>query len=295
MFNDLSARAGAHRTESLRDRAWRIIFLAETPGGRAFDLALLWLIGASVLVVMLESVREYKTRWGDTLLMLEWAFTVLFTIEYVVRLVVVRHRLEYATSFFGVVDALSILPTYLTLLLPGAQYLLVVRVLRLLRVFRILKMVRHISQANLLLRAMKASSTKITVFLLFVLTVTLILGTLMYLVEGVVAGNPGFNNVPQSVYWCIVTISTVGYGDITPVTALGKIIATLVMLIGYGTIAVPTGIVTAELNLSLAQSGKQNKTCSACGAGRLAEDANFCHCCGSVLAPTNRPTQNTDG
>jgi voltage-gated potassium channel len=284
MFTDLRELAESHRSESLRDRLWRIIFLAETPAGRGFDVALLWLIGASVLVVMLESVADYKARWGQLFLTLEWTFTILFTIEYAVRLIVVRRRVEYATSFFGVVDALSIIPTYLTLILPGAQFLVVVRVLRLMRVFRILKMIRHVSQANLLMRAMKASSTKITVFLLFILTVTLILGTLMYIVEGVIAGNSGFSSVPQSVYWCIVTISTVGYGDITPVTALGKAIATFVILIGYGTIAVPTGIVTAELSLTRAQSGQNTIACPSCGTDHHSDGARFCHRCGLEIS-----------
>ncbi len=186
-------------------------------------------------------------------------------------------------SFFGVVDLLSLIPTYLTLIIAGPQYLLVVRVLRLLRVFRILKMARHIGEANLLINAFRASFTKITVILFLVLAVTLILGTMMYIVEGVMANNPGFSSIPQSVYWGIVTISTVGYGDVTPITVAGKVISTIIILIGYGTIAVPTGIVTAELNMNMAKIRPDKRICRECGHQGHDTKARYCKMCGTEL------------
>ena len=280
MFEDLSSHAPEHQSNTFRDRLWRIIFMADTKAGRAFDIVLLWLIGISVGVVMLESVPELQAKHGRLFYLLEWGFTILFTIEYIVRILVVRRKSRYIFSFFGIVDILSIIPTYLTLLLAGSQYLLVIRILRLLRVFRILKMARHIGEANLIMNAFRASVAKITVFLFFVIAITVILGTAMYIVEGVFAKNPGFSSVPQSVYWGIVTISTVGYGDVTPVTVGGKMIAMIIMLIGYGIIAVPTGIVTAELNLSLSEGKLDNRKCPECGHAGHDPKASFCKMCG---------------
>lgn len=280
MFEDQSSHAPEHQSNSLRDRLYRIIFLADTKAGRTFDIVLLWLIGISVGVVMLESVPELQAEYGRLFFIVEWGFTILFTIEYIVRVIVVRRKRRYIFSFFGIVDILSIIPTYLTIFLAGSQYLLVIRILRLLRVFRILKMARHIGEANLIMNAFRASLAKITVFLFFVIAITVILGTAMYIVEGVIAGNPGFSSVPQSVYWGIVTISTVGYGDITPVTVIGKLIATLIMLIGYGIIAVPTGIVTAELNLSLSEVRLDRRKCPECGHDGHDPKASFCKMCG---------------
>ena len=280
MFEDLSSHAPEHQGDTFRDRLWRIIFLADTKAGRAFDIVLLWLIGISVGVVMLESVPELQAKHGRLFYILEWAFTILFTIEYIVRVIVVRRKGRYIFSFFGIVDILSIIPTYLTLFLAGSQYLLVIRILRLLRVFRVLKMARHIGEANLIMNAFRASLAKITVFLFFVIAITVILGTAMYIVEGVIAKNPGFSSVPQSVYWGIVTISTVGYGDITPVTVAGKLIAMVIMLIGYGIIAVPTGIVTAELNLSLSEGKLDDRKCPECGHAGHDPKASFCKMCG---------------
>jgi voltage-gated potassium channel len=280
MFDDHSRHAQNHLGDSFRDRLWRVIFLSDTRSGRTFDIVLLWLIAISVLVVMMESVPELAARHGRLFLILEWSFTILFTIEYAVRVWTVRRKKDYIFSFFGIIDILSIIPTYLTLFIAGSQYLLVIRILRLLRIFRILKMARHIGEANLIMNAFKASFAKITVFLFFVVAVTTILGTAMYLVEGIIAKNAGFSSVPQSIYWAIVTISTVGYGDITPVTVAGKFIATLIMLIGYGTLAVPTGIVTAELNMSLSEVRLDKRTCPECGQQGHDPKASFCKMCG---------------
>ncbi len=280
MFEDLSSHAPEHQSNSLRDKLYRIIFLADTRAGRTFDIVLLWLIGISVGVVMLESVPELQEKYGSLFYGLEWGFTILFTIEYIVRVVVVRQKKRYIFSFFGIVDILSIIPTYLTIFLAGSQYLLVIRILRLLRVFRVLKMARHIGEANLIMNAFRASLAKLTVFLFFVIALTVVLGTAMYIVEGLIAKNPGFNSVPQSVYWGIVTISTVGYGDITPVTVVGKFIATIIMLIGYGIIAVPTGIVAAELNLSLSEVRLDRRKCPECGHEGHDPKASFCKMCG---------------
>lgn len=283
MFDDLSSRAEEHSSQSTRDRIWRVIFLSDTKSGKAFDILLLWIIGMSVFVVMLESVPTIQEHHRRLFVRLEWVFTILFTIEYIIRIWVVRNKKAYIFSFFGVVDLLSLIPTYLTLIIAGPQYLLVVRVLRLLRVFRILKMARHIGEANLLINAFRASFTKITVFLFLVLAVTLILGTMMYIVEGVMANNPGFSSIPQSVYWGIVTISTVGYGDVTPITVAGKVISTIIILIGYGTIAVPTGIVTAELNMNMAKIRPDKRICRECGHQGHDTKARYCKMCGTEL------------
>ena len=283
MFDDLSSRAEEHASDSVRDRIWRVIFLSDTRLGRTFDIILLWLIGISVAVVMMESVEPLRARFGRLFSSLEWAFTILFTIEYAIRIWVVRNKRAYIFSFFGIVDLLSILPTYLTILFAGSQYLLIIRILRLLRIFRVLKMARHIGEANLLLNAFRSSLAKITVFLFFVASITMILGTLMYIVEGLIEENPGFSSVPQSVYWAIVTISTVGYGDVTPVTVVGKLISTIIILIGYGTIAVPTGIVIAEANMSMAEVRQDRRRCDECGHRGHDPKALYCKMCGKNL------------
>jgi len=264
---------------SLRERIRRIIFEAETPAGRIFDIFLLWLIVLSVVAVMMESVADFQMKYGAQLRIAEWVFTILFTLEYVTRLWVVHHSWRYAKSFFGVVDLVSCLPTYLSLLLPGAQSLLVVRVLRLLRVFRIFKMVRHISGAEILLRALVASRAKITVFFFSLVTLVVIAGTVMYLVED---HENGFDSIPSSVYWAIVTITTVGFGDITPNTIPGKIIASICMLAGYAIIAVPTGIITGELS-RLGQGDRSTDACPSCGVHGHLPDAKFCRRCGDRL------------
>ncbi len=269
--------------EEIPNAAWRkklheIIFEAETPAGKAFDVALMWAIIFSVLVVVLESVKSIRDEYGELLLMLEWFFTILFTIEYVTRLVSVRKPLRYARSFFGVVDILAIAPTYLSLLFPGAQYLLTIRILRLLRVFRVLKLTEYISEARLIMAALKASARKIGVFLLGVLSLVTVIGTLMYVIEGQING---FDNIPMSIYWAIVTLTTVGYGDLAPQTPLGKFFASIVMMIGYGIIAVPTGIVTVELSKAVSRAPTQN--CPSCSVEGHDADAKYCKYCSAKL------------
>ncbi len=266
----------------LRQRLWRIIFLSDTPAGRAFDLALLGLIGLSVATVMLESVASIHARWGNELRMLEWVFTAVFTLELIVRLWVVRSPVRYLTSFFGIVDIASVLPSYVSLFVPGGQALLVVRVLRMLRMFRVLKMAHHVSEASVIINALLASRRKILVFFSTVLAVVCVEGTLVYVVES--PYNPAYSNIPQSIYWAIVTITTVGYGDIAPVTILGKILASMIMLTGFAILAVPTGFVTAELTREMRASGSDNRRCNECGWHGHDPRARFCHQCGTSLS-----------
>jgi len=231
-------------SNTLRQRIYIIVFEADTPAGKAFDLSLIFFILLSVVLVMLDSIPNIHDQFGVWLLAGEWLITVLFTLEYLLRLFVARRPGRYAWSFYGVVDLLSILPTYLGILFPGMHFLTTVRILRILRIFRILKMVQFLGEGNNLWQALKRSRHKITVFLTTVLTVVIVVGSLMYLIEG--AGS-GFTSIPKSIYWAIVTMTTVGYGDIAPTTPLGQIVASLLMIVGYGIIAVPTGIVTSEM------------------------------------------------
>lgn len=263
---------------SLRNRIREIVFEAEQPAGKAFDLFLIVIIISSVATVMLESISSIAAEHQDLLIKIEWTFTIIFTIEYILRLCLVDRPLHYARSFYGVVDVLSCLPTYLALVIPGAQSLLVIRILRLLRMFRIMKMVNHIEGGDIIMRALYNSRAKIMVFFMTVLVFAVIAGTVMYIVEGNI--NPGYSNIPQSIYWAIVTISTVGYGDIAPTTNLGKFIATLTMLSTYAIIAVPTGIVTAELTRT---GDKTSDACPGCGVHGHLEDAKYCRKCGNEL------------
>lgn len=264
----------------LRHRLHTVIFESDTPAGKAFDVALLGAILLSVLAVMLESVAGIRARYGAELRAAEAAFTLLFTAEYLLRLVAVRRPLRYARSFFGVVDVLALLPTYLSLLVPGAHALLVVRVFRLLRIFRILKLASFLGQAEVLVTALRASRQKIIVFLLTVLSTVVLMGTVMYLVEG---EGSGFDSIPRGMYWAIVTLTTVGYGDISPVTPLGQFIASLLMVLGYGIIAVPTGIVSVELAAATRDSRVSAQACPSCGRQGHDADASFCKFCGTHL------------
>lgn len=263
-----------------RESLWRIIFLSDTRTGRAFDLCLLILILLSVLTLMLESVNELREAHSLLFKSLEWTFTTLFTLEYLARLWVVRNRWRYAFSFFGLVDFVSILPSFLELLVPGSHYLMTFRVLRLLRLFRIFKMAEYLGEANVLLNALTASRRKILVFLCTVLTLVLVEGTVMYVIEQ--DTNPGFRNIPQSIYWAIVTLTTVGYGDVAPVTVLGKMMASVIMLTGFAIIAVPTGIVTHEIGREM-RSNRPFRRCRECGWEENDPRARFCQQCGVSL------------
>ena len=260
-----------------------IIFEADTPFGKAFDVTLLWCIVLSVLAVLLESVPAIRAQYELPLRIAEWTVTILFTLEYGLRLISVGRPMRYATSFFGVVDLLAIVPTYLSVFLPGAQSLIVIRVLRLLRIFRVLKLVRFLDEAYMLSRALRDSWHKIVVFLGTVLTLVLIVGTLMYLIEGAGAGEEsGFDSMPRSVYWAIVTLTTVGYGDIAPQTVLGQALASVVMIMGYSIIAVPTGIVTVALAKTSSRP-ISTQACPQCSAEGHDADAKFCKYCGKPL------------
>jgi voltage-gated potassium channel len=262
-----------------RAKAHEIIFEADTPAGKAFDIALIFTIILSVVAVMLESVAPIRARYGPVLRTTEWVITILFTIEYVLRLLSVGQPIRYAKSFFGVIDLLAILPTYISVIVPGAQALIVVRVLRILRVFRVLKLVQYIEEAATLKRALRASGRKILVFVFVVALLVTIVGALMYLVEG---EDAGFTSIPRSVYWAVVTVTTVGYGDIAPVTALGQFLSALLMVTGYGIIAVPTGIVTTEL-VRDRHAPVSTQACHECSAEGHAPDAVYCKRCGAEL------------
>ena len=263
----------------LQNTIHEIIFEADTPAGKAFDVALLVLIILSVVAVMLESTKTIEVRYGDLLRTFEWIVTIIFTIEYVLRLYCVGKPARYARSFFGIVDLLAILPTYLSVIIPGAQSLLVIRALRLLRVFRVLKLAHFVGEASELRAALQASARKIIVFLGAVLTIVVIVGSLMYLIEG---EENGFTSIPVSIYWAIVTMTTVGYGDIAPQTPLGKILASAIMIMGYGIIAVPTGIVSVEL-AGVTRRRITTQACPECGAGGHDGDAVHCKYCGGKI------------
>jgi voltage-gated potassium channel len=274
------------RTEPLPEDAahWRqrlhtIIFEADTPAGRLFDVALIVCILSSVAAVILESLPSVRERWGDLLFATEVFFTVLFTVEYVLRLVAVRKPLRYATSMLGIIDLLAVAPTWLMFLMPGAHYFLTIRVLRLLRIFRVLKLTEYLAEAGVLTEALRASRRKISVFLFTVVTLVIIIGALMYVVEG---PENGFSDIPTSMYWAIVTLTTVGYGDLSPQTPFGRLLAAAVMIIGYAIIAVPTGIVTSELT-ARRRGGVSRQSCPTCGREGHDDDAIHCKFCGASL------------
>ncbi len=263
-----------------RTRLHEIIFEAETPAGKAFDTILLLLILASVLTVFLDSVASFRARHGAVLLYLEWFFTIVFSIEFIARIIAIGKPLRYVFSFYGLVDLSSILPTYLSVILPGSQFLLVIRALRLIRIFRIFKLTRYLTEGAVLIHALRASRYKITVFLGTVATCVVVMGTLMYLIEG---ERNGFTSIPRSIYWAIVTMTTVGYGDIAPRTVIGQTLASLIMIIGYGIIAVPTGIVTSELAAIRHKTEISTRACPECGAQGHDPDAAHCKHCGGRL------------
>lgn len=257
---------------SLRKKIYIIVFGTDTKAGKLFDIILLWIIVLSVLAVMLESVPEFNRRYFRFFVIVEWVMTILFTIEFLTRIWISPRPLKYIFSFWGLIDFLAVIPTYLSLIFFGYHYFIVVRIFRLLRVFRILKLVRFSSEARVLVRALKNSIYKISIFLFTVISVVIFLGTLMYVVEG---GEEGFVSIPQSIYWAIVTVTTVGYGDMVPHTVLGKFISSIAMIIGYGIIAVPTGIITVEMSRSVLQS----KQCEGCDQPNEIR-SKFCNNCG---------------
>ena len=279
-MTELNTKRDTSGPADWREKLHEIIFEADTAAGKVFDVVLLIAIVLSILIVMLESVQSINTDYRSYLLASEWVFTLLFTVEYVLRLLCVQMPGRYARSFFGVVDLLAILPTYISLILPGSQSLLVIRALRLLRVFRVFKLARFLSEAGALRHAIWASRAKITVFLVTVLILVIIMGSAMYLIES--KADSGFTSIPQSMYWAIVTMTTVGYGDIAPSTPLGKTVAAVIMILGYAMIIIPTGIISAEL----AQTSTKpvtTQTCSNCLREGHDPDATYCKFCGYRL------------
>ncbi len=267
--------------ERLRRRLHEIIFEADTPAGRWFDLILLGLIALSVLIVILESIEWMHLAHGQFFTTAEWFFTIIFTIEYLLRLYCVKKPLKYAISFFGMVDLLSILPAYLSIFIVGSQHLIIIRALRLIRVFRIFKMGHFLREGAMILSALRASRAKITVFLTFVMLMVVIIGAVMYVVEG--DTNNNFSSIPRGIYWAVVTLTTVGYGDITPVTPLGQLLSVLVMITGYAVIAVPTGIVSAEMVSRHRFTTPSTQVCQHCSREGHDTDAVFCKYCGTPL------------
>lgn len=262
-----------------RERLHQIVFEAETPEGRWFDVALLFMILLSIVLLMLETVPSLSAKWGHLFYVLEWVITVFFTVEYIVRLYCVYRPWRYITSFYGIVDITSILPVYLDILFPGAHSLLIVRSLRLMRLFRIFKLDIFVNQGNLLVQAIKTSREKILVFMFFILLMVGIFGSIIYMAEHAV--NPGFDSIPTAIYWATVTITTVGYGDISPITGFGKFISTIIMIMGYAVIAVPTGIVTSSLIKIQRKNSSQH--CQNCSREGHDADAVFCKYCGTRL------------
>ena len=264
--------------DKIRKRIKIIIFGTDTRSGKLFDVVLIITIILSIIVVLIDSVADYHHKYGSFLHTVEWIFTIMFTMEYFLRFYCVKRPSSYIFSFFGIIDLLAVIPTYLSMLMPGTEVLAVIRVLRVLRVFRVLKLVQYMGEADLLIKALVASRRKIYIFLFFVMNLVIILGSVMYLIEG---ETPGFTSIPSAIYWAIVTLTTVGYGDISPSTGIGQAIAAIIMIMGYSIIAVPTGIVGSEINYVAKQSKKRD--CIICEKSGLDEDAKFCSDCGSEL------------
>ncbi|WP_274474425.1 ion transporter [Mangrovimonas aestuarii] len=270
-----------------RRKLHEIIYEADTPAGKLFDLVLMIVIVASIVFVMLESIKPFDAKYHKYLNIAEWIVTILFSIEYIARIITVKKPVKYMLSFYGIIDFLSTIPKYLSLIFAGTHALVALRALRLLRVFRILKLARFLGASDNLVKALRASRAKISVFLFAVLILSIILGTIMYMVEGDASG---FTSIPRSVYWCIVTLTTVGFGDIAPQTPLGQFIASLVMILGYGIIAVPTGIVSAEYSQQKKPDGSaasalplNTQSCPNCSATNHTDNAKFCDQCGHSL------------
>ncbi|WP_298903926.1 ion transporter [uncultured Psychroserpens sp.] len=270
------------KTSKWQKKLHEIIYEADTPAGKLFDVILLFVILASIVLVMLESVESIDTKYHNFLIISEWIITILFSIEYIARVISVKKPLKYVTSFYGIIDLLSTIPMYLSFFFVSSSSLVAFRALRLLRVFRILKLTRYIGASTNFVRALKTSRAKIAVFLSFVIILCIILGTIMYLVES--KEGSGFTSIPRSVYWAIVTLTTVGYGDIAPATPLGQFIASLIMIMGYGIIAVPTGIVSSEMTKVNKHDVHTNtQSCPNCLEGKHRDNSQFCHNCGHEL------------
>ena len=263
---------------TFREKIKIIIFGTDTKAGKLFDVVLIISIVLSIITVMLDSVVEYNQQYGHILRIAEWTFTIMFTVEYILRIYSIRRSFSYIFSFFGIIDLLAILPTYLSLFMPGTEVFAIIRVLRVLRIFRVLKLVQFTGEADMLMTAMIASRRKVFIWLFLVMNIVIILGSVMYLVEG---GNTGFDSIPRSIYWAVVTLTTVGYGDVVPLTSLGQALASFIMVLGYSIIAVPTGIVTSEITFA-AKSIKEQR-CVVCGKEGLDEHAKFCSNCASKL------------
>ena len=263
-----------------KHRLHEIIYEADTQAGKTFDIVLLILIILSGVLVALESIEDFYNQYYYYLNIAEWAITIFFSIEYIIRLVAVHKPIKYIFSFYGIIDLLSTIPKYLSLFLIGSQSLVALRALRLLRIFRILKMTRYIGESNTLMRALISSRAKIGVFIFSVLVICIIFGTLMYMIE---SNESGFSSIPKSIYWCIVTLTTVGYGDIAPVTALGQFMASVIMIMGYGIIAVPTGIVTAEITDQKKEIDSNTQACLHCMTSDHPDDSIYCYHCGEKL------------
>jgi len=270
-------------TNNWKQKLYEIIYEADTPAGKWFDIILLIVIVVSVVVVMLESVQSYETKYGYVFNVIEWIVTILFSIEYFLRIISIKKPSAYIFSFYGIIDFLSTIPKYIAVFYSGAHILIALRALRLLRVFRILKLSPFVGESQKLKKSLKASQAKISVFLLAVIILTIILGTIMYLVE--YGKGSGFDNIPKSMYWAIVTLTTVGYGDIAPITPLGQFIASIIMILGYGIIAVPTGIVSAEYAKAGKKVHENTQVCPHCHTTHHPDNAKFCYNCGNLLNP----------
>ncbi len=269
-----------NNTPHWKHRLHEVIYEADTPLGKLFDVVLLIVIVLSIILVMLESISSLMAKYYWQFYIAEWVITILFTIEYILRIVAINKPKKYIFSFYGIVDLLSTIPTYLAFFIGGGNLFFAIRALRLLRVFRVLKITRYIGESNKLMRALSDSRAKILVFLFAVFVLCIIMGTVMFLVEG---PENGYTSIPISIYWCIVTLTTVGFGDIHPVTPLGRFIASLIMITGYGIIAVPTGIVTAELTKGKEKIPTNTQVCPHCNESRHLDKAEFCHNCGKLL------------
>ncbi|MDY0342594.1 MAG: ion transporter [Lentimicrobium sp.] len=276
--------------QALKNRLYNIIFKADTPKGKLFDVILIWTILVSVAMVILESVAEYRIDYRIWFMIGEWVFTIIFLLEYLLRIYIVRRKKAYIFSFFGIIDLLSVLPTFISVLLPGAQFLMAIRILRLMRIFRVFKLSNYLAEAEILRRAMLASSRKIMVFLSAIALLVVVIGSAIYVIEGPAHG---FKDIPTSIYWAVVTLTTVGYGDISPQTSVGQFFASIVMVLGYSIIAVPTGIMTVALSQTVHKARTKVIQCPSCKSDDNDADASYCKSCGEDLnAPRPGPASD---